>query len=203
MYKAPQLRTACGNSNVEKVCAVAARSTFGSQNVQSTSASDHLWKFRCRKSVRRCGAKHMWKPKCTKHAILYSQTAFGSWDVEKVHAFVARSTFSSQNVQSTSASGPLLGVEMSKKRTPLWREAHLEVKKCQKLRVLDFFDVQMSKKPLTNLTNLTHLANLTNLTNLANTTNRTYLSNLTNLTNITNSTNLIKQTNKLTNKLTN
>ena len=52
------------------------------------------------------------------------RTTFGSCDVEKVHAVVARSTFRSQNVQST----PLLEVEMSKKCTPLWHEAHFEVK---------------------------------------------------------------------------
>ena len=87
------------------------------------------------------------------------RTTFGSWDVEQVHAVVARSTFRSQNVQNTPApdhfwklrcrksarrcgakqiskskctkhtsSGPLLEVEMSKKCTPLWREAHFEVK---------------------------------------------------------------------------
>ena len=33
----------------------------------------------------------------------HSRTTFGSWDVEKVHAVVAWSTFASQNVQSTSA----------------------------------------------------------------------------------------------------
>ena len=47
---------------------------------------------------------------------------------EKVHAVVARSTFPSQNVQNTPGVGPLLEVEMSKKCTPLWREAHFEVK---------------------------------------------------------------------------
>ena len=47
---------------------------------------------------------------------------------EKLHAVVARSTFPSQNVQSTPGLGPLLEVEMSKKCTPLWREAHFEVK---------------------------------------------------------------------------
>ena len=88
-----------------------------------------------------------------------SRTTFGSWDVEKVHAVVARSTFPSQNVQNTplsdhfwklrcrksarrcgakhiskskctkhTRSGPLLEVAMSKKCTPLWREAHFEVK---------------------------------------------------------------------------
>ena len=46
---------------------------------------------------------------------------------EKLHAVVARSTFPSQNVQHTIL-GPLLEVAMSKKCTPLWREAHFEVK---------------------------------------------------------------------------
>ena len=32
------------------------------------------------------------------------QTTFGSWDVEKVHAVVARSTFRSQNVKNTRGS---------------------------------------------------------------------------------------------------
>ena len=47
---------------------------------------------------------------------------------EKVHAVVARSTFPSQNAQSTSNVGPLLEVGMSKECTPLWCEAHSEVK---------------------------------------------------------------------------
>ena len=87
------------------------------------------------------------------------RTTFGSWDVEKVHAVVARSTFRSQNVQNTPFSdhfwklrcwksarrrgvkhiskskctkhtmhGPFLEGQMSKKCTPLWREAHFQVK---------------------------------------------------------------------------
>ena len=71
-----------------------ARSTFPSQNVQSTPGPDHLWKLRCRKSARRCGAKHISKSKCTKHT----------------------------------RSEPLLAVERSNKVTPLWREAHFQVK---------------------------------------------------------------------------
>ena len=47
--------------------AIVARSTFPSQNVQSTPASDHFWKLSCRKSARHCGAKHISKSKCTKH----------------------------------------------------------------------------------------------------------------------------------------
>ena len=47
---------------------------------------------------------------------------------EKVYAVVARSTFRSQNVQSTPGPDHFLEVEMSKKCTPLWREAHFKVK---------------------------------------------------------------------------
>ena len=110
-----------------------ARSTFASQNVQNTSASDHFWKLRCRKSVRRCGAKHILKSKVLKtgglgpllevemskkctplwreahfqvkmYKTLHVRATFGSSDVEKVHAVVARSTFRSQNVQNTRGS---------------------------------------------------------------------------------------------------
>ena len=94
MYKAHQLRATFGSWDVEKVHAAVARSTFPSQNVQNTPASDHFWKLRCRKSARRCGAKHISKSKCTKH-----------------HMFA-----------------PLLEVRMLEKCTPLWREAHFEVK---------------------------------------------------------------------------
>ena len=81
------------------------RSTFPSQNVQNTSASDHFWQLRCGKSARRCGAKHISKSKCSKHTIV----------------------------------GPLLEVEMSKKCTPLWHEAHLEVKMLKTLGVWTTF----------------------------------------------------------------
>ena len=100
------------------------------------------------------------------HKTPQRRTTFGSWDVEKVHAIVARSTFPSKNVQNTpfsdhfwklrcrksarrcgakhiskskctkhTSSGPLLEVEMSKKCTPLWREAHFEVKMYKTLHV--------------------------------------------------------------------
>ena len=120
----------------EKLHAVVARSTFPSQHVQNTSASDDFWQLRCRKSARRCGEKHIWKSKCTKHLSVgrllevemrcpksarrcgakhihfevkmhkthHSRTTFGSWDVEKVHAVVARSRFRSQNVKNTRGS---------------------------------------------------------------------------------------------------
>ena len=48
MYKAPHVRATFGGSDVEKVHAVVARSTFRSQNVKSTRGLDHFWRFRCR-----------------------------------------------------------------------------------------------------------------------------------------------------------
>ena len=99
MYKTHHGRSTFGSWDVEKVHAVVARSTFPSQNVKNTPWSDHFWKFRSRKSARQCGAKHISKSKCTKHTNV--RTTFGSWDVEKVHTVVARSTFPSQNVKNT------------------------------------------------------------------------------------------------------
>ena len=107
MYKIPQPRTTFGSCDVEKVHAVVARSTFGSQNAQNTATSDHFWKLRCRKSARRCGAKHIWKAECTKHTMF----------------------------------GPLLEVPMSKKCTPLWREAHFQVKRHKTHHVRTTFGV--------------------------------------------------------------
>ena len=64
MYKTRHVRTTFTSCDVEKVHAVVARSTFPSQNVKNARGSDHFWRFRCRKSARRCGAKHMSKSKC-------------------------------------------------------------------------------------------------------------------------------------------
>ena len=100
MDKTLEDRTTFGRWDVEKVHAVVARSTFGSQNVQNTSVSDEFWKLRCWKSARRCGAKHISKSKCTKHLSV----------------------------------GRVLEVEMLKKCTPLWREAHFQVKSVKNWR---------------------------------------------------------------------
>ena len=121
-----------------------------------------------------CGAKHNFQVKMDK--TLEERTTFGSWDVEKVHAVVARSTFRSQNVQNTPMSdhfwkfrrrksarccgakhiskskctkhtfGGSDVEKVSKKCTPLWREAHFEVKSVKNWGFWAFFDVKMSKK---------------------------------------------------------
>ena len=51
-------------SRQEKLHAAVAQSTFSSQNVQNTSASEHFWKLRCRKMARRCSEKHVCNSKC-------------------------------------------------------------------------------------------------------------------------------------------
>ena len=87
--------------------------------------------------ARCCGAKHISKSKCTKHTRLgpllevemskkctplwreahfqvrmykshQVRTTFGSWDVEKVHAVVARSTLPSQKCKETMVFEPFL-----------------------------------------------------------------------------------------------
>ena len=95
MYKTHHSWTTFGSWDVEEVHAVVARRTFPSQNVKNTRGSDHFWKLRCRKSAREAHFEvKMYK---THH----SWTTFGSWDVEKVYAVVARSTFRSEHVQNT------------------------------------------------------------------------------------------------------
>ena len=51
----------CGQRRNQKLHAVEARSTFGSENAQNTSGPKHFLYLRYRKIARRCGEKHMWK----------------------------------------------------------------------------------------------------------------------------------------------
>jgi len=162
-----------GQMRDEKMHAVLARSTFRSQNVQNTSASDHFWKLRCRKSARRFGAKHISKSKCTKHLSLgpllevemskkctplwreahfqvkmykahHARTTFGSCDVEKVHAAVARSTFRSENVQNTTCSHHFLKLRCRKSARRCGAK-HIFKSKCTKHTTFGpLLDVQMS-----------------------------------------------------------
>ena len=89
--------------------------------------------------ARRCGTKHICKSKCTKHLIVgaifevpmlkngtrlwreahvqvkmhktpHSRSHFGSSDVQKWHAAVARSAFSSQNVEKLTGTDHFLEV---------------------------------------------------------------------------------------------
>ena len=101
-----------GQMRDEKLHAVVAGSTFPSQNVQSTTCSDHFWKLRCRKSARRFGAKHMSKSKCTKHTMLRQ--------VWKLRCRKSARRCGAKHISKSKCTkhtmlGPLLEVEMSKK----------------------------------------------------------------------------------------
>ena len=61
MYKAHHVWTTCGSCNVEKGHAVVARSTFPSQNVQSTPCSDHFCRLRCGFAWQGQGVLHLVK----------------------------------------------------------------------------------------------------------------------------------------------
>ena len=189
MYKTHQLRTTFGSWDVEKAHAVVARSTFRSQNVQNTLSCRTTFGSWDVEKAHAVVARSTFRSQNVQNT-LSCRTTFGSWDVEKVHAVVVRSTFPSQNVQNTTVRAtfggsdvekvhavvarstlrsqnvqnttcprhfwrfgcrksarrcgakhiskskctkhhmfaPLLEVRMSKKCTPLWREAHFEVK---------------------------------------------------------------------------
>ena len=164
-----------GQMRDEKLHAVVAQSTFASQNAQNTSASDHFWKLRCRKSARRCGAKHISKSKCTKHTSVGPllevamskkctplwreahfqvkmlktpgvRTTFGSCDVEKVHAVVARSTFRSQKVKNTRGSDHFWKLRCRKSACRCGAK-HISKSKCTKHHMFaPLLEVRMWKK---------------------------------------------------------
>ena len=143
MLKNWRCRSTFWSSDVQKWHAAVARSTFASQNAQNTTIAEPFLKFRCRKMARGCGAKHICKSKCTKHLIVgailevpmfkngtrlwreahlqvkmyktpHCRSHFGSSDVQKWHAAMARSTFVSQNVQNTTLSGHFLKLRCPK-----------------------------------------------------------------------------------------
>ena len=140
MYKTPHAQSTVWSSDVEKLHATVAKSTFWSQNAQNTSWSEHFLKFRCRKIAHRCGEKHIMKSKCWKaegsgplFEALMSKNCTPLWrkaryEVKMLkncgfgntfYSSVAKSTFWSQNVQNTSCSA-LFEVLMSKNCPPLY-----------------------------------------------------------------------------------
>ena len=125
-----------GQMRDEKLHAVVARSTFQSQNVKKKGVRTSFGGSDVKK-VHAVVARstflsqnvqntplsdHFWKLRCRKSA----------------RRCGAKHIFKSKCTKHTS-SGPLLAVEMSKKWTPLWREAHLEVKMLKTLGVRTTF----------------------------------------------------------------
>ena len=174
MYKTPHVWTTFWSSDVEKLHAAVAKSTFGSENVKKLTVREHFLKFWCRKIARRCGEKHIWKSKCTKHRmfgplfeVLMSKnctplwrkahfevkmyktphvwTTFWSSDVEKLHAAVAKSTFGSENVKKLTVREHFLKF-WCRKIARRCGEKHIWKSKCTKHRMFGpLFEVLMSK----------------------------------------------------------
>ena len=102
-YKTLQDRTTFWSWDVGKVYSVVEQSTFGSNmHVLKIEGFGALFEV---EMLEKCTA--LWREahlevKCVKN--WGSRSTFGSWDVEKVHGVVARSTFRSQNVQNTRGS---------------------------------------------------------------------------------------------------
>ena len=126
------------------------------------------------KIARRCGAKHISKSQCAKHTMFgpllevdvekctplwrkahfqvktykthHVRTTFGSWDVKKVHAVVARSTFPSQNVQNTPCSDHFWKLRCRKSACRCGAK-HISKSKCTKHTMFGpLLEVEMSKK---------------------------------------------------------
>ena len=124
--------------------------------------------------ARRCGEKHICKSKCTKHHNLgpilevpmfkngtrlwrearfqvkmhktpQSRTTFGSFNVQKWHAAVARSTFASENAKKLTVSEPFWTFRCSKMARGCGAK-HICKSKCAKHHMLGpLFDVPLLK----------------------------------------------------------
>ena len=143
MYKTHYCRTTFGCCDVEKVHAVVVRSTFQSQNVKNTRVrttfgDSDVEKVHAVVARSTCPSEnvqntpasdHFWKLRCRKSARRCGAKPMSKWKCTKHTSF-----------------GPLLEVEMSKKCTPLWREAHSKSKCTKHTIVGPLLDVAMSKK---------------------------------------------------------
>ena len=129
-----------GQMRDEKVHAIVARSTFGTKHLSVGPLLEVAMPKKCTPLWHEA---HFEVKMYKTHQV---RTTFGSCDVEKVHAVVARSTFRSQNVQNTSALDHFWKLRCWKKSTSLWRK-HISKSKCTKHTMLGpLLEVQMSKK---------------------------------------------------------
>ena len=99
-YKADHSRSTFGSWDDEHMHAVVARSTCRSQKRKKRLRQLLEVEMMKKWMLLWCEAHFEVKMYKTHHC----RTTFGSWDVEKAHAIVARSTFPSQNLKSTTCS---------------------------------------------------------------------------------------------------
>ena len=134
-----------------------ARSTFPSQKCQKPTVSDHFWKLSCRKKCTPLWREAHFQVKMHKthpprttfgssavekvHAVVArstfpSQNAQNTPTPDHFWKFSCRKSARRGGAKHIAKSkctkhhmfGPLFDVQMSKKCTPLWREAHFQVK---------------------------------------------------------------------------
>ena len=143
MYKTPQVRTTFGSCGVKKCTPLwrearfqvkmykthQVRTTFGSCDVEKAHAVVARSTFPSQNVQNTSGPDHFWKLRCRKSARCCGAKHISKSKCTKHTRF-----------------GQLLEVAMSKKCTPLWREAHFQVKSVKNCGFWAFFDVKMSKK---------------------------------------------------------
>ena len=113
------------------------RTTFGGCDVEKVHAVVARSTFRSQKCYKLAVSDHFWKLRCRKSA-----RHCGAKHISK------------SKCTKHTRSGPLLEVEMSKKCTPLWREAHFQVKSVKNWRSRTTFggsDVEKVSKKCTPL----------------------------------------------------
>ena len=143
MSKIPGVGHDFWSSHVQKWHAAAARSTLASQNVKNTWCRARFLKFSCSKMARRCWREAHWQVKMSK--IPGGGQDFWSSHVQKWHAAVARSTFSTQKVKNTGWRARFLKFSCSKMASRCGAK-HIGKSKCQKYLVAGrIFEVLMCK----------------------------------------------------------
>ena len=107
------------------------RTTFGSCDVEKVHAVVAWSTFRSQNVQNTPFSDHFWKLRCRKSARRGGAKHISKWKCTKHYMFA-----------------PLLEVQMSKKCTPLWREAHFEVKMYKTLGVRTTFGGSDVASPL-------------------------------------------------------
>ena len=145
MYKTHHSRTTFGSWDVEKRTPLwreahfqvkmykthQVRTTFTSWDVEKAHAVVARSTFPSQNVQNTPGSDHIWKLRCRKSARRCGAKHMSKWKCTKHYMFA-----------------PLLEVQMSKKRTPLWREAHFEVKMYKTLGVRTTFGGSDVASPL-------------------------------------------------------
>ena len=143
MYKTPQLRTAFGSCDVRKCTPLWREAHFQVKMYKAQHVLSILEVRMLKKCTPLWREAHFQVKMYKTHQV---RTTFGSWDVEKVHTVVARSTFPSQNVQNTTCSRHFW-------RFGCWKSArccgakHISKSKCTKHHMFaPLLEVRMLKK---------------------------------------------------------